>query len=110
MGFLGEREHQDTGKRLERRSALTHPAHYYMEAHTVLLQGQSMRSGRSQAEVPLHHKDWGLVQGGLGHSPDILLRRGPRLMVVPAQGAGERVPVDGVFFRWWYASVLGLLW
>lgn len=99
-GFLEDLGHQDIEKHLERHSALMLLVHYYMEAHTVLLLGQSMRFGRSQAEVPLHHKDLAWVQGGLGHSPDILLRRGPRLMVVPAQGADERVPVDGVFFRW----------
>lgn len=66
------------------------------EAHILLLRlGQSRSWGHRLAEAALHHRAQVVVQGSLGHSPDSLLR-GPRLMVVPAQGAGVRARQAGV--------------
>lgn len=61
-----------------------------MEAHMLLRLERSRNFGHSLAEALHHHKAQVVVQGILGHSPDSLLR-GPRLMEVPALGAGELV-------------------
>lgn len=66
------------------------------EAHILHLRLARSRSlGHSLAEAALHHHIQVVVQDSLCHSPGSLLG-GPRLMVVPAQGAGERErQVDG---------------
>ena len=77
--------------------------------HILLRLARSTNWGHSLAEAPLHHKAQVVVQGSLGHSPDSLLR-GPRLMVVPALGAGEPVRQVAVWIgvRWLYVCGLGL--
>lgn len=71
------------------------------EAHNVLLllQAPNMSFGHSLARASYHYT--AQVEGSLGHSPGSLLT-GPRLRVVPAQGAGERARrvADELFFLW----------
>ena len=70
---------------------------------------QSTNLGHSLAEVPCHQNVLVVVQGSLCHSPDSLLR-GPRLKVLPAQGADvrEKQVDDGSIARWLCACESGL--